>query len=283
MMKKNLALILLVVASVTACASAQSKDKEKSKWKKLDFCSTQNYSWGDKESFRELREVTMAAVSSLTIDGLRNGGIAVKGSDRSDILVRACVQAWDESQESAKERVAKVKIETGSTIEAVGLDENKNVSVSYQIHVPRKIDLNMTTINGGIIVDNVEGNVKFEASNGGIIIEGAGGDVRGRTRNGGIVVKLAGSGWRGAGLDVETTNGGVKLEVPENFAADIECSTVNGGFSSDLKGLTVTKGRYTGGRASGSVNGGGAKVRVVTTNGGISINTGGAGKNKEDN
>ena len=40
----------------------------------------------------EMREQTMVAGGRLTIDGLTNGGISVKGSTRSDILVRAQVR-----------------------------------------------------------------------------------------------------------------------------------------------------------------------------------------------
>jgi hypothetical protein len=85
---------------------------------------------------------------------------------------------------------------------------------------------------------------------------------------------LNGSSWRGSGLDVTTTNGGVVLTLPENYAAHVETGTVNGGFQSDFASLTVDrKDRSRPARVSADLNGGGAPIRVVTTNGGIRINS----------
>lgn len=247
-----------------------------------EFCSDNTYWMKEKRGYRELKESTIQARSLLEVDGRKNGGIKVKGTNRKDILIRSCIQAWARSESEAKELANKVSIETGNVIRARGengeddswKNDRQNWSVSYEIEVPRNTNLKLTTLNGGIAISQVEGNVEFEAVNGGIVVYDAGGNVRGRTKNGGIAVVLSGKGWKGDGLDLETTNGGVNLSVSNDFAADIESSTVNGGFSSNLRGLTVEKGRWTGGRAYGKVNGGGAKVRVVTTNGGVSINSG---------
>jgi hypothetical protein len=238
-----------------------------------DFCK-ENEDWGDTRSERKLIEKTIASRGLLEVDGRKNGGISVKGEDRKDISILACVQAWSrESREAARQLVEKVSISTDGVIRASGEENDTHWSVSYQILVPREIGLKLTTHNGGVAIAGVTGNINFEAYNGGISVRDAGGDVRGRTKNGGIAVTLAGSQWRGSGLDLETTNGGVSLSVPSNFAGEIESSTVHGGFSSNLPGLSVERGRWTGGRASGKVNGGGAKVRVVTVNGGVSIRT----------
>jgi hypothetical protein len=97
------------------------------------------------------------------------------------------------------------------------------------------------------------------------------GDVRGQAVNGGIVVDLTGNRWEGRGLDVRTTNGGVRMSIPSNYSADLEARTVNGGLRIDFP-ITV----------SGLLNGrprelrtqlgsGGALVRVATTNGGVQI------------
>ena len=82
---------------------------------------------------------------------------------------------------------------------------------------------------------------EFETTNGGVHIKDVSGNIKGRTTNGGVNVSLSGSSWKGNGLDVTTTNGGVNLSMPANFAAHIETGTVNGGFKSDIPGLTVEK------------------------------------------
>ena len=66
---------------------------------------------------------------------------------------------------------------------------------------------------GGIDIVGVRGDIDFRAVNGGVALTGVAGDVTGRTTNGGVKVELEGVRWDGAGLDVETTNGGVTVMV----------------------------------------------------------------------
>ena len=116
--------------------------------------------------------------------------------------------------------------------------------------------------------------MEFETVNGGVSLKDVAGDVRGRTTNGGVKVSLSGTTWSGTGLDVATTNGGVKLELPAIYSANIETGTVNGGFKSDIQGLDVEPTTERGHRpkwVSASLNGGGAPIKVFTTNGGVKI------------
>lgn len=252
--------------------------KAENKYKEKAFCSNENWGNGDKVSFREAREFTVPATGSLNVDGGRNGGISVKGESRSDVLVMACVQAWGTSEEAAKSLVSNVRIDTGSMIKATSLSE-ENWSVSYQILVPRNTDLTLNAHNGGISIRSVDGVIEFETTNGGVSLGDLSGSVKGRTTNGGVNVDLTGNSWKGTGLDVVTTNGGVKLSVPETYAANFETGTTNGGFKSDVPTLNVEQednlGKANGWsrskRVRASMNGGGAPIRVVTTNGGIKI------------
>jgi hypothetical protein len=224
--------------------------------------------------------MSIPAEGKLDVDSGRNGGISIKGENRPDISVRACVQAWGSTLDAAKAAVANVRITTqGGVVRADGPDES-NYSVSFQILVPRNTDMALKAHNGGLSISSVNGNIQFETLNGGVNLFDLSGEVRGRTTNGGVNVALAGRGWEGAGMDVQTSNGGVRVEVPENYAANFEAGTVNGGFSSDIPALNVTTEDVKGGWANRSkqvktaINGGGAPIRVATTNGGIKITTG---------
>jgi DUF4097 and DUF4098 domain-containing protein YvlB len=95
-----------------------------------------------------------------------------------------------------------------------------------------------------------------------------GGDVTGRTTNGGLHIELAGTRWSGEGLDVETTNGGITLLVPEDFSARLETGTVNGGIDIDFP--VMVQGRV-GRRLATTLGDGGPTVRAVTTNGGVKV------------
>jgi hypothetical protein len=248
--------------------------KEVVKVKNKEFCSSENWSSDDKQQYRELRESTVAA-GAIDVDAGRNGGISVKGENRSDILVRACIQAWGDTMEAAKAAVSSVRISSGSSIRADGPDES-NYSVSFQILVPRNTDLRLKAHNGGISINSVGGRMEFETTNGGVSLADLAGDVRGRTTNGGVSVKLVGRSWDGSGLDVTTSNGGVSLMMPEGYAANLQAGTVNGGFNTNIASLNLDRddrGRLTTKTINAPLNGGGAPIRVTTTNGGVQIKT----------
>lgn len=263
--------LFLFLFAVVGFSCANIAAQNTGKYRVSDFCSDQNWSSGNNTSFKELRETTIPATRLLTVDADRNGGIKIIGENRSDILVRSCVQAWANSESEAQARVKNIRVETGATIRAANPGGETNWSVSYEILVPRSIDLKLTAYNGGIAIRGVEGNLDFQTHNGGISVADAGGTVRGRTQNGGVAAKLSGGRWNGGGLDLETQNGGVSLELPQNYAARLETRTVNGGFKSDFDiNMTVREWRR-GVNINTDLNGGGAPVRVVTTNGGVRI------------
>ena len=267
-------LLLSIICLFGSLAFGQNKAEQKIKNK--EFCSNHNYSSDNKISYKETREVNIPAGNLVNVDARRNGGIRVKGENRSDVLVRACVQTLGATDEEARAVAKNIRIETGSTIRAEGAGEESNWSVSYEILVPRSTNLKLSTHNGGIGISSVEGTMEFEAHNGGVSLSDVGGDVKGKTTNGGVSVSLSGSGWRGSGLDVETKNGGVNLSIPENYAARIETGTINGGFKSEISSLntgTDDEDRRRGKRISADLNGGGATVRVITTNGGVKISS----------
>lgn len=148
------------------------------------------------------------------------------------------------------------------------MDRNHNWSVSYEIFAPRQSDLNLKTHNGGIHLADLRGNIDFDALNGGVTLQRLAGDVHGHTTNGGLHVELAGNRWDGQGMNVDTTNGGVKMDIPSSYSAHIETSTVNGGV--DVEFPVTVKGRIDK-NLSFDIGSGGPTVRVTTTNGGVRI------------
>ena len=265
-----LTMTIFCLSGVIISAQTKADDKLKNK----DFCTQNNYSYNDKISHKESREIKIPAGNLVNVNGQRNGSIRVRGENRSDVLIRACVQTVGSTEEAARAAAKNIRIETGSEIRAEGAGDTTNWAVSYEIIVPRLSNLKISTENGGIGISSVEGTVEFEAVNGGVSLSDLAGDVKGTTKNGGLSVELIGASWRGRGLDVETTNGGVKLSIPENYAAQIETGTVNGGFKSEISQLNVEKTEKTrGGRINTNLNGGGAPIRVVTTNGGVKISS----------
>jgi DUF4097 and DUF4098 domain-containing protein YvlB len=114
----------------------------------------------------------------------------------------------------------------------------------------------------------VEGRIEARTVNGGVKFTNLAGEVTGRTSNGGVEVDLSGATWVGAGLDVETSNGGVRIRIPEQYSARLEAGTVNGGFEIDFP-LTV-QGRIDR-EVAANIGAGGPLIRVRTNNGGLKV------------
>jgi hypothetical protein len=262
-------LALLALASVTSIA-------QKNKMGSLE-CKD-NWSGNDNRLQRhcEMREQTLAAGETITVDSGKNGGISVKGSDRNDVLVRARVESAAPSENEAMELAKQVRIETGgSRIHSAGPEQKRDSwwSASFEILVPRRSNLALTARNGGIAISDVNGRIEFNGLNGGVVLRRVGGNVQGSTTNGGLVVELEGSRWDGEELNVKTTNGGVTMSVPENYSARLETGTVNGHVSTDFP-VTV-QGRISK-QLSMDLGSGGPTVRAMTTNGGVRLKRAGS-------
>lgn len=236
-----------------------------------DWCRTEN--WGDRRpTFCEVRDFTLPAAGVLTVDAEPNGGIDVQGTTRGDVVVRAKVTAQADTMERAEQIARAVAVTaTASNVSAdgpSGLARREQWSVSFRLSVPTVSSLSLKTTNGGIAIRDVDGDVDFRTVNGGVKLANLAGDVKGRTNNGGVDVDLDGAGWRGAGLNVETSNGGVHLRIPSQYSAQLETGTVNGGFNIDFP-LTV-QGRIDR-EVNATLGSGGAPIRVRTHNGGVKV------------
>jgi len=185
-------------------------------------------------------------------------------------LIRARIQTAAPTESEAADLAKQIRIETAGTIKAEGPEQRHDYywSVSFEIYVPRRSDLSLEAHNGGIAISEVQGKIDFECMNGGVSLKRVGGNVHGGTTNGGVMVELAGDRWDGETLDVHTTNGGVTLQVPENYSAHLEAGTVNGNVSVDFP-LTV-QGRITK-EISTNLGAGGPTIRAMTTNGGVRL------------
>lgn len=225
------------------------------------------------ESVCEVRELTINETwEKITADASPNGGIKVEGWNKNDIKILARVQANARSEKKAREILSEIDIETsGNNIHANGpklLGSNKSWSVSFSLMVPVKSNLKLNALNGGITIHDIDGNIYAKTLNGGIVIEDLSGDVEVNTLNGGINAKLDGNRWKGKGLKAKTTNGGIKVEVPENYSADLEASTVNGGIHVDFP-ITV-QGRINK-NIETTLGEGGSPIILKTVNGGVSV------------
>jgi DUF4097 and DUF4098 domain-containing protein YvlB len=256
------------LAFLPAAAAAQDHDDDGADW--VARCQRWN-NGGDRENFCELRETRIAAPSVLEVDGRENGGVSVKAWDGRDVLVRQRIQAWAPTRDEARTIARAVRVSTsGGEIHAEGPEagRRRGYSVSYEIFVPRRMDLRLTTNNGPVAVNGVTGRMQLRAHNGPLALTDLGGDVLARADNGPLAVRLAGSRWSGEGLDAATTNGPVTLSIPSGYRATLTTGTVNGPMNIDIP-LTV-RGRFPR-QFTTELEGGGAPIRAVTTNGPVVV------------
>lgn len=239
--------------------------------------NAQDDDWCDQRGDRErgwaceVREYTLDARDVLAVDASPNGGVRVEAWDQNSVRLVARVSANADTDAEAEDLVRDVEVLTeGTTIRSDGPrhQRGRSWSVSFRLYVPARSNLDLESVNGGISVAGISGDIRFETTNGGVRLDDVGGDVRGSTTNGGLDITLAGSTWAGSGLDVETTNGGVRLAIPEGYNARLETGTTNGGMRFDFP-VTV-QGRINR-RLSVDLGNGGPLIRVITTNGGVVV------------
>src|SRR5258708_1825200 len=216
----------LTCFAVAALAASMAYGQMQDNHDKQMTCN--NRDRGERARSCAITEQSYAGTGRITVDGRENGGATVKGWLRNDILVRAKVETWADSDAEASGLASQVHVATaGGQISASGPDggHHSGWSVSYEIFVPQTTDLNMTTHNGGISISDVRGRITFDAVNGGVHLRRIAGDVSGRTVNGGLTVELAGNTWEGRQLEARTDNRGGTVSMSQIYTAAVGTET----------------------------------------------------------
>jgi DUF4097 and DUF4098 domain-containing protein YvlB len=159
--------------------------------------------------------------------------------------------------------------------------------VEMEIHMPRQGRVNLRTGDGSIDLANFKGIMDLESGDGHERIDAVDGSLRARTGDGHI--RVAG---RFDGLDlntgdgriearvlpgstmasswnVHTGDGGVTVELPESFAADVDLHTNDGHINVEMP-VTVD-GRIGDKNIHGKINGGGNLLTIHTGDGSIRL------------
>jgi len=227
----------------------------------------------DRARHCEIHEQNVPSIGRLNIDAGQNGGVAVKGWLRGDVLVRARIEASAETEGAAAIMAGRVTIDaSGGQIHATGPESENNSwwSVSYEIFVPQTTDLTLKTHNGGVTVSDVRGQLHFEGLNGGVHLRRVAGEISGRTVNGGIDVELAGGGLDARQIELGTTNGGVTVSLPSDYSARVQTETGMGRVQSDFP-LPPDTSNARSRRMDFTIGSGGPPIHITTGNGSIRL------------
>lgn len=234
-----------------------------------------------------------------------NGGVTVDAWDRNEVRIEAEKTVRAGSAAAARKLMAQIRIdvvpgpaglridtrvprrEEGGWLADLFNGGGVSAGVSYKLHVPRRVALDvldsngaiqaagtlgnahLRTENGGITVREVSGNLDLESRNGAIGVARSAGSLKAVTTNGGIDAELL--HLTAGDLHLQTSNGGVAIRLPKDSRLSVDAATSNGGVRSDLP---VTGGQAGKTSLTGDINGGGAKLYIRTSNGGVRIRQG---------
>lgn len=222
------------------------------------------------------RTYTVAPGGQLEIVNV-NGEIRAEAATGGTVQVRAERRVTASSDEAARDMLQKLEIreEVGPSRVRVETVVPRGRwgghKVTYTVQVPPGVHVDLRTVNGGVRLDNLGGEVRATATNGGVRGRlAAVSVVDARTTNGGVELELTGELARDGRVSLASVNGGVRLAVPETTSGDLTARCTNGRVSvSDLP--FEADGEQTRRRAAGRLNGGGARIDLQTTNGGVTL------------
>lgn len=251
----SLLLLSLAIAALGACNLDFSQGiEEKDSW-------TRSYSL-EKGGTLDLRDT--------------NGSIHIQAVDGDKVEVKATRVVKASTPEAAKAELAKFEIKEESSPTLVRIDSTGGTTglhiglskrVDYEITVPRWADVTVRSTNGEITVRDIGGMLTVNAINGRITGTGLEKAAEVETVNGQVDLEFAKLGDNG--VRCKTTNGMITVTIPRTARASLSASVANGGISTE--NLDVTDTDESRRAFEGTLNGGGAEIRLSTINGAIKI------------
>lgn len=208
-----------------------------------------------------------------------NGKIDVEPATGGSVEVVAEKSARAASVDAAKAALQRIEIQENVSPTNVRLEtklqrntggffNGSNQQVHYMVKVPPSLDVRFSTVNGGIELSGLKGRITAETTNGGVKAHDVSGAIDASTTNGGVEVELAKVAE--SGVKLGCTNGGIELKLPSDAKATISARITNGGINTD--GVNIeTVGDVSRRRLEGRMNGGGPRIDLEGTNGGIRI------------
>jgi DUF4097 and DUF4098 domain-containing protein YvlB len=205
-----------------------------------------------------------------------NGSVVITGGGGDSVEIIAIKKADNQ------EDLDKIEIEISHSADEISVETelgesnrwfshgNNSGSVKYEVIVPVSTQLDsVETVNGNVNISGVSGKVIAESVNGDLEVSDLAGDVGLSTVNGSIEAEFSRLEDQQR-VNMETVNGRVSIDLPENADADISADTLNGGINASDFGLETEKG-FVGSDLNGKIGNGGARLNIDTVNGSIKI------------
>ena len=211
-----------------------------------------------------------------------NGRITAEPADGNEVVVEGKRTAKARSDEGAKDLLSKLEIREEVSDATVRVESRpprlsgfSSHQIEWTIKVPKGVIIDVRTTNGGVRLNNLSNEIHAKTTNGGVkgvnIIAAV---IEASAVNGGVEIALGAPLDTTGSIEMETVNGGVELSLPSESKATIAARCVNGGVH--VENLEISREEQQSEfdkrrRLNGTMNGGGAKVNLSTTNGGVRI------------
>jgi len=135
-----------------------------------------------------------------------------------------------------------------------------------------KGEMEMHTGDGSVNLDGVDGKLHASTGDGHIQANGRFDELELKTGNGHVDVRATNGSSLVAGWRLETGDGSVSLEVPENLSADVDLHTSDGHIDLDMP--VSAEGKLRQNEIHGKLNGGGSLLTIRTGDGSIHLRKG---------
>jgi DUF4097 and DUF4098 domain-containing protein YvlB len=194
------------------------------------------------------KQFTVEPGKKLVTDLKASGTIEILGWDKDIVAVKADLRGRD-AQDVHLDMEARpfgVSIETSFDHHR----RNSRAEISLEIHVPKKFDLELETMGGGISVENVEGMISGKTMGGKLELHGLKGQLD--------LLTMGGS--------IRLTNSDVGGKV-KTMGGTVEVEGVTGGVKASSQGGNVTY-RNEGGKSTGART---DEVDISTMGGAINV------------
>jgi DUF4097 and DUF4098 domain-containing protein YvlB len=141
--------------------------------------------------------------------------------------------------------------------------------VELHVLVPRGVKIDANTVNGSVVVDGATTDVDAATVNGEVEVATSGGHVNATNVNGSVRARLGRVDTDG-NMEFTTVNGSVTIELPSDFAGDIDMSTMTGALNTAFE-MTL-RGRLDPHHLRTHVGRpGGPRIKAETINGSVDI------------
>jgi DUF4097 and DUF4098 domain-containing protein YvlB len=205
-----------------------------------------------------------------------NGRIEIQATEGNAVEVigtRIVKAATDEAAKDALKRleitenVTPDRISLDTTGHGVNLQMGLSVTVNFVVRLPRTASVKLVATNGDIDITDVGGTLDIHTTNGQVKTSRLAGSATVESTNGAIALDFVKLG--DAGITCETTNGKIEVSIPKDSKARISARVTNGAITTSNLEITTTEQTHK--RVEGTIGGGGAPIRLETTNGLVEI------------